>query len=84
MAAKDLDMAAEKPLATLAEHKETADETACAPKGLMADAAARGQGTTGYEELSIWQTVKAFKVTSAVCFLAALSAATDGYQIRFA
>lgn len=40
-----------------------------------------GQLSSGYESLSLWQTVKVFKVASAYCFAAAFSAATDGYQI---
>ncbi|KAH7141056.1 hypothetical protein EDB81DRAFT_885750 [Dactylonectria macrodidyma] len=45
------------------------------------NAAARGQATTGYETLSIWETTKAFKVATLICFAAAFSAATDGYHI---
>lgn len=44
-------------------------------------AAAQGQATTGYEHLTIWETIKTFKMATLVCFLAAFSAATDGYQI---
>ncbi|SPO00282.1 probable MFS alpha-glucoside transporter [Cephalotrichum gorgonifer] len=51
------------------------------PKGLAAEAAAKGQGVSGYETLSLWETVKTFKVNAAYCFLVAFSAATDGYQI---
>jgi hypothetical protein len=40
-----------------------------------------GQLSSGYESLSLWQTVKVFKVSTAYCFAAAFSAATDGYQI---
>ncbi|KAI1013794.1 hypothetical protein LB503_010531 [Fusarium chuoi] len=40
-----------------------------------------GQLSSGYESLSLWQTVKVFKVATAYCFAAAFSAATDGYQI---
>lgn len=46
-----------------------------------ADAAAHGQLTTGYEGLGVWETIKTFKVASGVCFLAAFTAAMDGYQI---
>ncbi|WYZ43705.1 hypothetical protein EsH8_VII_000141 [Colletotrichum jinshuiense] len=45
------------------------------------NAALRGQTISGYETLSIWETVKLFKVATASCFVAAFSAATDGYQI---
>ncbi|KAM0281980.1 hypothetical protein ACHAO9_010461 [Fusarium lateritium] len=40
-----------------------------------------GQLSSGYESLSLWHTVKVFKVATAYCFVAAFSAATDGYQI---
>ncbi|KAH7161982.1 general substrate transporter [Dactylonectria estremocensis] len=33
---------------------------------------------TGYETLSVWETIKAFKMNSLICFLVTLSAATDG------
>jgi hypothetical protein len=48
-----------------------------------AEAAAQGQGTTGYESLSIWETVKTFKMNAFICFLVTFSAATDGYQIAY-
>ncbi|KAJ3533117.1 hypothetical protein NM208_g8131 [Fusarium decemcellulare] len=51
------------------------------PKDLSSEAAARGQGVTGYEELSPWQTILQFKMNALVCFAVTLSAATDGYQI---
>lgn len=44
-------------------------------------AAAVGQGLSGYEELSLWQTVRRFKVCALTCFVVAFSAVTDGYQI---
>ncbi|KAK1496983.1 hypothetical protein CCUS01_13265 [Colletotrichum cuscutae] len=47
------------------------------------DAATRGQNISGYKSLSIWETVKLFKIASAACFAAAFSAATDGYQIGY-
>ena len=50
-------------------------------KDILADAAARGQATSGYEALTPWETVKTFKWATAACFAAAFSAATDGYQI---
>jgi hypothetical protein len=50
-------------------------------KADIVDAAVRGQATTGYETLTIWETVKTFKVATFFCFAAAFSAATDGYQI---
>ncbi|KAF4809032.1 MFS transporter fmqE [Colletotrichum siamense] len=51
------------------------------PKDVTLDAAAKGQGVSGYETLTLWETFKAFKVCSATCFAVAFSAATDGYQI---
>ncbi|KAF2008744.1 general substrate transporter [Aaosphaeria arxii CBS 175.79] len=45
------------------------------------DAAAKGQALSGYESLTRWETVKTFKIATLVCFAAAFSAATDGYQI---
>ena len=45
------------------------------------EAAARGQVISGYETLTPWETVKTFKIATAVCFGMAFSAATDGYQI---
>ncbi|KAF5968844.1 maltose permease [Fusarium coicis] len=41
-----------------------------------------GQLSSGYESLSLWQTVKVFKVATAYCFAAAFSAATD-YQWQY-
>ena len=52
-------------------------------KDLSATAVAQGQALSGYEHLSVWQTVWKFKVCSLLCFLAAVSSATEGYQIRF-
>ncbi|KAL4907750.1 hypothetical protein BDW74DRAFT_166402 [Aspergillus multicolor] len=71
------------------EHHEVADlETPCTVDDgptkelkIGAEAAAHGQGTTGYETLSIWQTAKKFKMNALICFLVTVSAATDGYQI---
>ncbi|GKT47982.1 MFS transporter fmqE [Colletotrichum spaethianum] len=51
------------------------------PKHASLDAAARGQGVSGYETLTLWETMKAFKLCSATCFAVSFSAATDGYQI---
>ncbi|KZL80761.1 mfs alpha-glucoside transporter [Colletotrichum incanum] len=51
------------------------------PKHASLDAAAKGQGVSGYETLTLWETMKAFKLCSATCFAVAFSAATDGYQI---
>ncbi|KAL2811391.1 general substrate transporter [Aspergillus granulosus] len=43
--------------------------------------AASGLGLSGYETLGLWETVKAFKMSTFVCFMVCFSAATDGYQI---
>ncbi|KAM0421157.1 hypothetical protein ACHAPT_011049 [Fusarium lateritium] len=72
----------EKPAAPEAvEHADVNQGVVTAEKTLSSDAAAAGQGVSGYETLTIWETAKKFKVNTFVCFLMALSAATDGYQI---
>lgn len=63
------------------ERKESVEDGRANVKEAHLIAAAKGQGISGYEELTVWQTVKAFKVCTATCFLVAFSAATDGYQI---
>ncbi|RSL46603.1 hypothetical protein CEP53_010268 [Fusarium sp. AF-6] len=45
------------------------------------EAAARGQGVGGYEELTPWQTIMKFKMNCLICTAMTISAATDGYQI---
>ncbi|GAQ02719.1 hypothetical protein ALT_0040 [Aspergillus lentulus] len=68
----------EKPPAV--EHVETSDDAPV--KGDTAvDAATRGQAMTGYEHLSVIETIKTFKLASLICVAMAFSAATDGYQI---
>ncbi|RSH83832.1 hypothetical protein EHS25_005447 [Saitozyma podzolica] len=47
-------------------------------------AAEKGQGFSGYEDLSLFQTISKFKVATLICFAVTLSAATDGYQIGIA
>ncbi|RSH89648.1 hypothetical protein EHS25_002199 [Saitozyma podzolica] len=47
----------------------------------LGDAAAKGQLVSGYESLSVWQTVQKFKMAFLVCFAATFAASTDGYQI---
>ncbi|CEN61033.1 hypothetical protein ASPCAL07702 [Aspergillus calidoustus] len=56
-------------------------EDSIKPREAAADAAAQGQAVSGYEGLSLWETIKTFKIATMVCFAAAFSAATDGYQI---
>lgn len=53
------------------------------PSEAAVDAAAKGQATSGYENLTQFETVRMFKVATLVCFAAAVSAATDGYQIGY-
>ena len=65
-----------------AEHRDHV-ELAFKPDDTAADGAILGQATSGYEGLSLWQTVKTFKVATLVCFAASFSAATDGYQIGY-
>ena len=64
-----------------AQHLETTGETGLKSTDAALDAATRGQVVTGYEVLGVWETVKTFKLCTFVCFAAAFSAATDGYQI---
>ncbi|KAM5341283.1 hypothetical protein ACJ41O_014314 [Fusarium nematophilum] len=65
----------------VAQHHEVADEAAHSPKNLSTEAVAKGQGVTGYENLTPWQTIMKFKWNALFCFLVTISAATDGYQI---
>lgn len=67
----------------VAEHHENGDEAISAPKNMSAEAAARGQGISGYESLSPWQTILHFKMNALICFAITFSAATDGYQIGY-
>lgn len=62
------------------EHRDSIVQNA-EYKDTALDAAAKGQGVSGFEKLTLWQTMKAFKVCTATCALVAFSAATDGYQI---
>ncbi|KAL2843339.1 general substrate transporter [Aspergillus pseudoustus] len=71
------------PAATV-EQIEATSHTGQSPedlKGLSSTATAHGQGLTGYEHLGVWASIKKFKVASAICFLTAISAAAEGYQI---
>ena len=74
-----VDPSKEKPTAAI-EPVEAHDHVEH-PKGIIVDAAARGQAATEYETFTPWETIKMFKMSSAVCFAAAFSAATDGYRI---
>lgn len=63
-----------------AEQRDDADAEMTA-KDVVVDAAVRGQAATGYEKLTLLETIMTFKVSTIVCFAAAFSAATDGYQV---
>lgn len=68
----------------VSQHDNPADnEHGITRKDLALDAASKGQGVSGYETLSLWETVKAFKVNAAICLAVTFSAATDGYQIGY-
>jgi hypothetical protein len=71
----------EKPRSDPVDWVEDTAGAEMSSKDAAVDAAMRGQATTGYETLSLWETIKTFKVSTTVCFFAAFSAATDGYQI---
>jgi hypothetical protein len=73
-------MTSEKPTGTVQE-VDNAEDVMVKLSDSTLDAAAKGQATSGYESLTPWETVKAFKVCTLVCFAMAFSAATDGYQI---
>jgi hypothetical protein len=62
------------------EHTITADGRFESKEAAL-EAEARGQGVSGYETLTLWQTAKKFKLNVAICFAVTFSAATDGYQI---
>ncbi|KAJ4231878.1 hypothetical protein NW757_013847 [Fusarium falciforme] len=71
----------QKPDTVSHEYAQPDREYGVNSEGLALDAAAQGQGVSGFETLTWWETVKAFKVTAAICFAVTFSAATDGYQI---
>ncbi|KAK3306251.1 putative MFS alpha-glucoside transporter [Chaetomium strumarium] len=71
----------EKPRSDPVDWVEDTAGAEMSSKDAAVNAAMRGQATTGYETLTLWETIKTFKVSTAVCFAAAFSAATDGYQI---
>ncbi|PMD28821.1 hexose transporter [Hyaloscypha variabilis F] len=71
----------EKSATPPVENIENIGDDAIKPSEVVADAATKGQAVSGYETLSVWETVKAFKFASFICFAVAFSAATDGYQV---
>jgi hypothetical protein len=71
-----------KDAVNIVEYQENVENGApTTAKDVVADAADKGQGLTGYESLTWWQTVLKFKISSLVCFMVAISGGTDGYQI---
>jgi NADH:ubiquinone oxidoreductase subunit F (NADH-binding) len=64
-------------------HAETVNDDAIPNDKALQDAATRGQGLTGYETLTPWETMKKFKACTAYVFIAAIAAGADGYQIGF-
>lgn len=78
-------MAPEKPeaqkSAERADHVEIPVGVAVKHDDAFLDATANGQARTGFETLTLRETVLKFKLCTAVCFAAAFSAATDGFQI---
>lgn len=79
-AINSVQVASEKPAGTV-QDVDDAEETTAKLSDPTLDAAAKGQAASGYEHLTPWETVKAFKLCAFVCFAMAFSAATDGYQI---
>ncbi|KAF1949814.1 MFS general substrate transporter [Byssothecium circinans] len=76
MMAKD-----EKSPAQVVELRENVKEDELTRNDTVTNALAKGQGISGYESLTVWETIKAFKMNALLCCLASVSAATDGYQI---
>lgn len=67
-----------------AYHAETdhVEENAINKHDAQDNALARGQVESGYESLTILQTIKHFKMACLICGLATFAAATDGYQSK--
>jgi hypothetical protein len=65
-------------------HAETVGDDAIPNDKALQDAATRGQGLTGYETLTPWETMKKFRACTAYVFISAIAAGADGYQIGFA
>lgn len=63
------------------EYVEDPSDVGLKTSDVALDAATKGQVTSGYETLTPWETVKTFKVATAMCFAAAFSAGSDGFQI---
>lgn len=65
------------------QHHDAEHAAATSKDENVADAYSKGQIATGYETISIPQTIMQFKMACFVCFLATFAAATDGYQSGF-
>lgn len=65
------------------KHVEITSDEGLKKSDLALDAATKGQGVTGYENLGVLETIKTFKPCTFICFAMAFSAATDGYQIGY-
>lgn len=65
--------------ATRRVHRKQNDGLTHATMDAIQDASDRGQIASGYEGLSVWETVKLFKFNVFTCLLVTFSAATDGY-----
>lgn len=63
------------------DYVEDAGDVGLKANDAALDAAAKGQATSGYGTLSLMETVMTFKAATLVCFAAAFSAATDGFQV---
>lgn len=51
------------------------------PDQAVLEALDRGQGATGFESLTLWETAKTFKKAVLICTACALIGALDGYQV---
>ncbi|KAK0103684.1 hypothetical protein ONS95_005694 [Cadophora gregata] len=81
MAATDDSKAPNEKATKIDSRQDEHIEAALKPDEFTADAAAKGQARTGYETISLWDTVKTFKIATGCCFAAAFSAGADGYQM---
>lgn len=63
------------------EHRDLVEHDTTKPD-VIGNAHDKGQVATGYEDVSIPQTIVTFKMACLVCFMATFAAATDGYQSK--
>lgn len=78
------DLADGKPSVGVVEDREASNEKGpMTTKNIALEASAKGQGVSGYERLTLWETVMKFKLSSLVCFAVTITAGADGYQIGF-